>query len=192
MPWQVKSSPCSRSSSRLSALSLPSRRLLRHLPWVTCSSSGGSSSSLRFCFPMAWWWPSWVRRSIPRAACTTGFAWAWATVGAHAAPGATGSTFHCGWQVSPACSPVLSMRYGASNFRLGSELPSSLPLCGASRSWQCSRWPRPIGSWMAAPSSRCSLPPWWESSASGLPATTALPTICRLRPLSPIWETLTH
>lgn len=39
---------------------------------------------------------------------------------------------------------------------------------------------------------RCSLPPWWESSASGLPATTALPTICRLRHLSPIWETLTH
>lgn len=65
------------------------------------------------------------------------------------------------WVASIACMfpSVINAVWGI-EFSLGSELPSSLPLCGVSPSWRCSRLPRPIGSWMAALSSKYSLQLW--------------------------------
>ena len=83
-----------------------------------------------------------VRRSIPRAACTTGFAGLWATVGAHFAPPVTGSTFTVGGKYRlhvPQCYQWVSNS-------LGVRIAIELALVGRHGHGNGSRWPRPIGS----------------------------------------------
>ena len=98
------------------------------------------------------------------------------------------------WVASIACMfpSVINAVWGIEVFAWGPKLPSSLPCVGRHGHGNAAGGRGRLGHGWRRRHQGAQLPPWWESSASGLPAIKALPTICRSRLSFQIWATPIH